>query len=103
MDSSFSFSAKIVYWRGPAPFIFALVPDDVGAEIQAVSGSVSYGWGCIPVAADIGGIAFTTSLFPRQGSYLLPLKVAVRKKLPPIEIGDRVEVQMAFETRMPDL
>ena len=103
MDNSFSFSAEVIYWRGPAPFIFALVPDDIGAQIQSVSSTVSYGWGCIPVAAEIGGEAFTTSLFPKEGRYLLPLKVAVRKKLPPIEIGDRVEVEMAFEMRMPRL
>lgn len=32
----------------------------------------------IPVEASIGGITFTTSLFPKDGRYLLPLKAAVR-------------------------
>lgn len=103
MTQSFSFSAKIVYWRGPAPFIYAAVPADIGADIRAVSSRVSYGWGCIAVVAEIGGERFTTALFPKDGSYLLPLKAAVRKKLPPIEIGDSVDVSMAFEARMPRL
>ena len=103
MDEPFLFSAEVIYWRGPAPFLFALLPGEISAQIQAVSHAVSYGWGCIPVAAEIDGHAFTTSLFPRQGSYLLPLKVALQKKLPPIEIGDRLEVTMRIEARMPRL
>ncbi|UYN99213.1 MAG: DUF1905 domain-containing protein [Devosia sp.] len=99
----FSFAAKVVYWRGPAPFIFAAVPSDIGAQIQAVSNTVSYGWGCIAVEAQIGGHGFTTALIPRDGSYLLPLKVAVRQKLPPIEIGDSVDVVMQFAAKMPPL
>ena len=97
----FSFPAEVIYWRGPAPFLFARLPDDVAAQIQAVAGSVSYGWGCIPVAATIGGETFTTSLMPRNGGYVLPLKVAVQRKLPPMEIGDIVDVEMAFAARAP--
>ena len=103
MQRQFHFTAEVVYWRGPAPFIYAAIPPDVGARIQAVSSKVSYGWGCIPVVAEIGGESFTTALFPRDESYLLPLKVAVRKKLPPMEIGDSVDVSMDFEIRRPRL
>jgi hypothetical protein len=99
----FSFSAQVVYWRGPAPFIFAAVPGDVGAQIQSVSHLVSYGWGCIAVEAEIGDYRFTTALFPKDGSYLLPLKVAVRKQLPPIEIGDSIAVRMRIGAWKPDL
>jgi hypothetical protein len=99
LKQPFVFPAEIVYWRGPAPFIFAAVPRDVGAQIQAVAHQVSYGWGCIPVAATIGSAAFTTSLMPRNGGYVLPLKVAVRRTLPPMEIGDRVEVTMRLAAK----
>ena len=44
-----------------------------------MSASVSYGWGVIPVEARIGEITFTTSLFPKDGRYLLPLRDAVRR------------------------
>ena len=39
----------------------------------------TYGWGVIPVIARIGEIDFETSLFPKDGGYLLPLKVAVTR------------------------
>ncbi|MFV8184143.1 DUF1905 domain-containing protein [Streptomyces sp. AF1B] len=38
----------------------------------------TYGWGVIPVLSRIGDIDFETSLFPRDGGHLLPLKAAVR-------------------------
>ena len=41
----------------------------------------SYGWGVIPVRAEIAGVAFETSLFPKDGTYLLPLAAAVRKRI----------------------
>lgn len=40
---------------------------------------LTYGWGVIPVVAVIGDTEFTTSLIPKNGGYLLPLKDAVRK------------------------
>lgn len=40
---------------------------------------LTYGWGCIPAVAQIGTTNFTTSLFPRLGGYVLPIKVAVQR------------------------
>ncbi len=51
----------------------------------------TYGWGVIPVEARIGEIVFTTSLFPKDGGYLLPLKDAVRKPQG-LSAGDEVTV-----------
>lgn len=76
----FRFEAEIIHWRGPAPFYFAPVPQAIADEIAAVAKRVSYGWGVIPVEATVGSVVFTTSLFPRDGTYLLPLKDAVRKE-----------------------
>jgi len=73
------FSGEIIYWRGPAPFLFVRVPPEQSAEIRDVAKQVTYGWGCIPVEARIGETKFTTSLFPKDGGYLLPVKVAVQK------------------------
>ena len=89
----FSFRAKVIYWRGPAPYVFAQLPEAVAAEIRALGPAASYGWGVIPVAAEIGGVDFTTSLFPREGGYLLPLKVAVRRQIAADE-GAEVTVEM---------
>ena len=54
---------------------------------------VSYGWGVIPVEAEIAGKRFTTSLFPKDETYLLPLKAAVRQQID-VTAGDTVSVQL---------
>ncbi|MGI3783213.1 MAG: hypothetical protein ACRYG2_20810, partial [Janthinobacterium lividum] len=38
----------VVTWRGPAPFHFVAVPDDVCAGLAAVAAQVTYGWGMVP-------------------------------------------------------
>ena len=93
---SFRFEAGIIHWRGPAPFYFAPVPQTIADQIAAVASQVSYGWGVIPVEARIGAVVFTTSLFPRDGTYLLPLKDAVRKQLAD---ADRMLIEMTIGTR----
>lgn len=77
----FGFSGEVIHWRGPAPYYFARLPDDVAAQIGRLAKSVTYGWGVVPVEAEIEGTQFRTSLFPREGGYLLPLKDAVRKQI----------------------
>ena len=92
-----SFSAEVVEWRGPAPFFYARVPPEAATEIAAIKRSASYGWGAIPVTARIGEVTFKTSLFPKDGTYLLPLKVAVRRRVG-MTVGDVVEVEMTVES-----
>jgi hypothetical protein len=87
------FDTLIVEWRGPAPFLFAPVPDDHVADIRYAALTESYGWGVVPVIATIGGTEFATSLFPRDGGYLLPVKVAVQKA-EGVGLGDSVRVAM---------
>jgi len=81
----------IWHWRGPAPFYFVTVPDDDSRELKAVSGAVTYGWGMIPVTARIGSTTWKTSLFPKDGRYLVPVKDAVRRAETLAE-GDEVGV-----------
>ena len=91
------FSGEIIYWRGPAPFHFVTVPDDESAAIEAVAPMVSYGWGAIPVQARVGRTDFTTSLFPKDERYLVPIKVAVRRA-EQLALGDRVTVRLRLDT-----
>ncbi|MEV5972196.1 DUF1905 domain-containing protein [Streptomyces sp. NPDC051921] len=88
-----AFTSHVIEWRGPSPFFFVPVPEEQSADIREVAASATYGWGVIPVEARIDGLAFTTSLFPKDGGYLLPLKSAVRtpSRLSP---GDQVTVAM---------
>ena len=73
------FSGEIVYWKGPAPWYFITVPEEECSDLQATSAFVSYGWGMIPVMVQIGATEWTTSLFPKDGRYLVPVKASVRK------------------------
>ncbi|MGV8954305.1 MAG: DUF1905 domain-containing protein [Cypionkella sp.] len=88
-----TFKTKIIEWRGPAPFAFAPIPPEHVEPIAQAARLVSYGWGMIPVEARIGGIAFTTALFPKDGGYLLPLKDRVRRQAG-VTIGDSIVVEL---------
>ena len=90
-----SFEGKVIEWRGPSPYYFVPVPDQEAADIREVAAMATYGWGVIPVAARIGETDFETSLFPKDGSYLLPLKDAVRKPQG-LQPGDDVAVEMTI-------
>ena len=90
-----NFTGEIVYWRGPSPFYFVPVADDEAEDIQDLSRDLTYGWGCIPVTAKIGRTTFTTSLFPKDGGYLVPVKVAVRKA-EKLELGQSVAVRLTM-------
>lgn len=87
------FEAQIIEWRGPPPYLFAVIPERHVADIRYAALSESYGWGVVPVVARIGATEFATSLFPRGGTYLLPIKVAVQKA-EAVALGDRVRVSM---------
>jgi hypothetical protein len=76
---TFEFTGDIWHWRGPAPFHFITVPEDASAQLRDLSAALSYGWGVIPVRARIGDTTWTTSLFPKDGGYALPVKDAVRR------------------------
>ena len=72
------FAGEIWSWRGPAPFHFVTVPDDICIELRALSPLVSYGWGMIPVTVRIGQTEWRTALFPKDGRYVVPIKDGVR-------------------------
>jgi hypothetical protein len=92
------FDGEIWFWRGPSPFHFVTVPESESVEIHAVSAMVTYGWGVIPVTAEIGDTSWTTSLFPKDGGYQLPIKAAVRKA-ESLELGDSVRIVMTIDVR----
>lgn len=81
---------------GPSPYHFVTVPDEECAALEAAAPIVSYGWGMIPVTAAIGGTRWTTSLFPKDGRYILPLKDVVRRA-EGLDIGDVVTVRLSVD------
>jgi Domain of unknown function (DUF1905) len=95
VEGHWEFPGELWYWRGPAPYHFIRVPDDVSADLRALSPIVSYGWGVIPVSVRVGEADWTTSLFPKDGGYLVPIKDVVRRA-EGLALGDAVLVEMAI-------
>jgi hypothetical protein len=73
------FDGEIWFWRGPAPWFFVTVPEDLSRDLEAISGFVTYGWGMIPARVRIGKTEWKTSLFPKDGRYIVPIKASVRR------------------------
>ena len=84
------FEGAVYQWRGPAPYFFVRVPEPEADALHDVA-HVSYGWGMIPVTARVGSTEWTTSLWPKDGGYIVPLKDAVRRA-EDIEDGDVIGI-----------
>jgi hypothetical protein len=87
------FTGTIWFWRGPAPWYFVTVPAEQSRDLKAISGLVTYGWGVIPVRVQIGNTEWQTSLFPKDGRYLVPIKASVREA-ENLDQGDNVTVRL---------
>lgn len=90
------FEGEVFEWRGPSPYHFVAVPPSEVEHIREVAAMVSYGWGVIPVAGRTGRTEWTTSLFPKDGGYLLPVKDAVRRA-EGIGLGDVIGVTLTLD------
>ncbi|GAA4122338.1 DUF1905 domain-containing protein [Knoellia locipacati] len=91
-----AFEAEVWEWRGPAPYHFVSVPDELCDEVRDAAEVVSYGWGMVPVAVSIGDTSWTTSLWPKDGGYVVPLKDRVRRA-EQVELGDVVAVELRVD------
>lgn len=90
------FSGDVWHWKGPAPHHFVRVPEDDAAQIEEVAAAVTYGWGMVPVTVRLGGSTWTTSLWPKDGGYIVPLKLAVRRA-EGVDVGDVVELRLTLD------
>jgi hypothetical protein len=90
------FSGELWFWKGPAPWHFITVPDEECGALEAASAFVTYGWGMIPVTVQIRETGWKTSLFPKDGGYIVPVKAQVRKA-EGLEVGDKVTVCLAVD------
>ena len=87
------FNGKLWFWKGPAPWYFVTVPVPQCHDLKAIVPLVTYGWGMIPVHVRIGKTEWKTSLFPKDGRYIVPIKASVRKA-EKLEEGDQVTVRL---------
>lgn len=86
------FTGVLVEWRGPAPYHFVPLPPDEADLIDQVKAEIAY-WGVVPVTARIGDTEFTTAMFPREETYYLPVKDAVRRA-ESVELDQPVRVRL---------
>lgn len=91
-----SFTSQIIEWRGPAPYYFIPVPLEQSAQIKSISSAITYGWGVVYTHATIGDTTWKTTLMPKDGLYLLPIKKVLRLDLK-LEENQEIGVQLAFD------
>ena len=90
--------AELVAWRGPSPYVWLRLPDEACDAVRVSAAQASYGWGAVPVQVQLGATRWETSLMPRDGGYLLPVKDSVRRA-EGVSVGDTVTVALAVATR----
>ena len=90
------FTGEIWHWRGPSPYHFVTVPDEHCQALEDVAAMVSYGWGMIPVGVEVGATRWTTSLFPKDGAYVVPLRAEVRRA-EDLDVGDTVTLRLSVD------
>lgn len=93
-----TFRSELFEWRGPAPYYWLSLPADVCDYIRAEAAAATYGWGAIPVSVRIGGTQWETSLLPRGGEYVLPVRKDVRTR-EQFGDGDTVTVALSVAPR----
>ena len=98
MTSSYSFRAPLWHYPGEAGWHFLTLPADVAEDLREEGAAFRQGFGSVKVTAEIAGHAWQTSVFPdsKSGSYLLPVKKAVRDAAR-ISAGDDVAVQLEIQ------
>jgi hypothetical protein len=89
----YEFAATVWEWRGPSPYHFVTVPRECADLVHELASVVTYGWGMVPVEVRLGRSRWRTSLFPKDGGYVLPLRDSVRKK-EKIALDDVVHVRL---------
>ena len=87
------FSGTIWVWKGPAPWYFVTVPAKQSDDLRDILGIVTYGWGMIPARVVIGKTEWKTSLWPKDGRYIVPIKAKVREA-EGLDEGDNVTVHV---------
>lgn len=96
MSYECSFAAELWEWDGQAAWHFVSLPEHDADELAEIFDGRERGFGSIRVEVTIGASTWRTSVFPdaKRGTYLLPVKKAVRTK-EGIGAGSVVRVDLA--------
>ena len=79
--ATYTLRSKVWVYPGMAAWRFIGLPKKESEKIREKFGAHAKGWGSLPVSVTIGKTRCDTSIFPdkKSGTYLLPLKAAVRR------------------------
>ena len=91
----FRFTAPLWQWNGDGAWFFVTLPEAAADDIREVP-RMPRGFGSVRVRVTVGGSTWSTSVFPdtKRGSYLLPVKKAVRTAE---GVGDGDDVDVSLE------
>ncbi|SDU81480.1 protein of unknown function [Microlunatus sagamiharensis] len=87
------FEGVLFEWRGPAPFHFVAVPEDVADDLREIAPLVSYGWGMVPARVSTGSSSWETALWPKDGGYVVPVRDRFRRA-ERLEVGRPVTLRV---------
>ena len=98
MVYEFTVKGEIIEWRGPAPFTWVRVDAKQSAMIKEQARNHTYGWGVLYMHGIMGKTEFDTTLMPKDGQYMIPVKIAL-KKAEGVELGDVVSIKFNLGQR----
>jgi len=96
---SVRFHAELWEHDGPGGWHFVTLPPEAAEQVsEQTAEAPRRGWGSVRVEVTVGGTTWRTSVFPdsRSGSYLLPVKEAVRRA-EGVGDGDGIDVELVLE------
>lgn len=98
LETKFSFRARLWKYEGPAGWCFVTIPKSTAKRIRKLYSSSEEGWGRLKTTATIGASSWKTSVWydSKAGSYLLPIKMTIRKK-EKLALGELVRGNLEFE------
>ncbi|MFD5598654.1 DUF1905 domain-containing protein [Leucobacter sp. NPDC058333] len=76
----FAFTSPLARWdKKPALWTFVLLSEEISDAIAATTAGREKGFGSARVQVTVGAAVWTTSIFPSDSAYMLPIKKAVRE------------------------
>lgn len=94
-EHRYRFTAPLWVWDAPddSTWHFVTLPEDEADEIAAITEGIRRGFGSVRVEVTVGSTTWRTSIFPSNGTFVLPVKKAVRTKVG-AEAGDALDVAL---------
>jgi len=89
----FTFEAELFPWHSDkASWVFVALPAEIADAVDDAA-ALTGGFGSVKVKVQLGGSAWSTSLFPSKEmeTYVLPMKKAVRAA-ERVDVGDTTEL-----------